>query len=298
MTSSQSSSSSKLSFKKILWFGLIWAALTFFFALTCQIFLTNQQPIWYRIILTIFEEGALLFSGYLCWRNWLCDSILSDRKIWLLLALGLILQAVSHFTYYFWEQVLGGNPDFSLANFGYLISYTLLVLGIILAVKYRAIDLSVWQWIVLLEIALAAIALVWYIGNPLEATQTLPEKSTSSESLSTWVSVTENLIRPIASYVNLYLVIADVTILVLTSTLLITFWGGRFSQTWLAIAFGGLWLYIADTLYAYSIAKTGFFATGIIDSFWTFSAIFFCLGATWEYETSIYSRRHSASRKG
>jgi hypothetical protein len=291
MTNPRFLSSFQLRFKRILLLSSIWTILTFVFVLACQVFLPDEQPLWYRITLIFFEEGALLFASYLCWRNWRFSSILSDRKIWLFFALGLIVEAASHFTYYFWEQILKGNPDFSLANWGYFISYTLLVLGMIFAVKFRAIDLSVWQWIVLSEIAFAAIWLVWYVGNPLEASQTLLEVSVQGKSLPAWVFAIEKSIAPIAGYINLYLVVADVAILVLTSTLLINFWGGRFSQTWLAIAFGGLWLYIADTLYAYAIAKSGFFATGIIDSFWTFSAIFFCLGATWEYETSTHPRR-------
>jgi hypothetical protein len=275
-------------FKNIFIGGIIWAILTFILCLSCQLFFPNQQPFWYRIALTVFEEGAFCFAGYLCWRNYLCTRILSHPKIWLFLALGSIVQALSHCTYYFWEQVLQGNPDFSIASFGYMTSYTFLAWGIILAVKYRAINLLVWQRFTLITIAVGAILLAWQNGNPLEiSTQNFPLVNKNPPA---WVLATDNFLRPATGYFNLYLVFADVLILILAIALLITFWGGRFSQTWLAIANGGLWLYIADTIYAYAVAKDGFFATGIIDSFWTFSAIFFALGASWEYDTSTRPR--------
>jgi hypothetical protein len=288
MTSSSSFFLSKLRFKHIFIGGVVWAILIFTLCLFCQLFFPNQQPFWYRITLTIFEEGAFCFAGYLCWRNYLCPRILSQPKIWLFLALGLIIQALSHCTYYFWEQILQGNPDLSIASFGYITSYTFLVWGIILAVKHRAINLLIWQRFALIGIAFSAIILAWHNGNPLEIpTQTL---ALSTKDTPAWVLATDNFLRPITGYLNLYLVFADVFILILAIALLITFWGGRFSQTWLSIASGGLWLYIADTIYAYAVAKDGFFATGIIDSFWTFSAIFFALGASWEYDTSTRPR--------
>lgn len=279
---------SKFRFKHIFIGGVIWAILTFILCLLCQLFFPNQQPFWYRILLTILEEGALFFAGYLCWRNYLCPRILSQPKIWLFLALGLVVEALSHFTYYFWEQVLQGNPDISIASFGYMASYTFLAWGIILAVKHRAINLLVWQKLALITIALCAIFLAWQNGNPLE----IPTQNSLliGKNPPVWVLATDNFLRPITGYFNLYLVFADVLILILAIALLITFWGGRFSQTWLAIASGGLWLYIADTIYAYAVARDGFFATGIIDSFWTFSAIFFALGASWEYDTSTRPR--------
>lgn len=288
MTSFFSFFLSNFRFKYVFIGGIIWSILTFILGLSCQLLFPNQQPFWYRITLTIFEEGAFCFAGYLCWRNYLCTRILSHPKIWLFLALGSLVQALSHCTYYFWEQVLQGNPDFSIASFGYMTSYTFLAWGIILAVKYREINLLVWQRFTLIAISIGAILLAWHNGNPLEiSTQNslLLDKNTPA-----WVLATDNFLRPMTGYFNLYLVLADVVILILAIALLITFWGGRFSQTWLAIASGGLWLYIADTIYAYAVAKDGFFATGIIDSFWTFSAIFFALGASWEYDTSTRPR--------
>jgi hypothetical protein len=268
------------------------ATFSLVFTISSQWMFPTEKPLWYYLGVMFSEEGAFFFAAYLCWRNWLCSRLLSDRQIWLFLALGLAAQAISNLVYYFWELILGGNPDLSIANFGYLVTYLSLLWGMLQAVNFRRIELSIWQWIVLLEILFGAVWLAWIGANPNQMSEASNAESVNAlANLPAWASAIEKMMIPIVDYINLSLVVADVIMLILAMTLLITFWGGRFSQTWLAIALGAMWLYMADTWYAYVVAKTNTTPEGIIDSFWTLSAIFFALGATWEYETSTRPRR-------
>jgi hypothetical protein len=44
-----------------------------------------------------------------------------------------------------------------------------------------------------------------------------------------------------------------VVLLIIAGTLLVAFWGGRFSQSWKLIAIAAFCLYIADMFFAYAI---------------------------------------------
>jgi hypothetical protein len=292
MTSSQSSSSSKLSFKNTSLYCLIWALVALAFTILGQSIMPTEKPLWYQIGNIVIEEGAFLFAAYLCWRNWLCSRLLSDRQIWLFFSLGLAMQAISNFIYYGWELILKSDPELSIAHLSYLISYLFLLAGIVQAVKFRRLELSIWQWIVWLEIFLGAVWLAWIVANPnFQAETSIPGSGNASANLPAWASAIESSMAPIVDYINLSIVAIDVILLTLAMALLITFWGGRFSQTWLAIAIGAILLYIADTWYAYMVAITSNIPSGLNNVMWTLSAIGFALGATWEYETSTRPRR-------
>jgi hypothetical protein len=90
--------------------------------------------------------------------------------------------------------------------------------------------------------------------------------------------------------VNLFYVVADVFILIIATTLLLAFWGGRFSQSWRMIAAAAVCLYIADmwlkfatsSLYGSQAYQSG----GLLEVFWVFSGVLFGIGAVLEFDLS------------
>jgi heme A synthase len=56
-------------------------------------------------------------------------------------------------------------------------------------------------------------------------------------------------------------IIGDVVLLIIAGTLLVAFWGGRFSQPWKLLAVAAICLYIADIFFAYTV-NTGSYVEG------------------------------------
>jgi hypothetical protein len=102
----------------------------------------------------------------------------------------------------------------------------------------------------------------------------------------------------LSSIFNTLYTLADVVLLVLATTLLLAFWGGRFSQSWRMIAAGALSLYIADLWFAYASKVIPDYESGELPEVcWVFSGIFFAIGAALEYNLSTRSRRTSGRRR-
>jgi hypothetical protein len=279
----------KLSFKleNIIAIAIAWAFLAFFFDLLFHNPLPNETlPLWSDVGIVFFEETALFGSSWLCLKNWFYPRLLSDRRIWLLFAIGLILQLVANLIYAYWKLVLYRSPTVSLADPFYFSSYLALVLGTVLAVRYRGINLSTGQISILSGVAGLSVWLAWIDSRPL-ATDNTPSNVSGVVTLAPeWVLAIERTLKPIVGFINLSLVLADAILIVLAVSLLLTFWGGRFSRTWMAIAAGSFLLYIADTSYAIVAARTGSEPIGVIDCLWIVSFLLFGIGAAFEYDAS------------
>ena len=90
----------------------------------------------------------------------------------------------------------------------------------------------------------------------------------------------------------------DIVLLIIAGTLLVAFWGGRFSQSWKLIAVAAVFLYLADMFFLYA-NNTNTYVEGVVwEVFWTLSAVFFWLGAVVEHAVSVNSRRSSRRRRG
>lgn len=105
-----------------------------------------------------------------------------------------------------------------------------------------------------------------------------------------WVLGVEEMLKPSAELTSLFYVVLDIILLVFSGTLVLTFWGGQFSRTWLAVTIPALLIYIADVRYAYVAARGNFETGGVLDTLWVFSAILFGIGAALEYDLSISLR--------
>ncbi|MEO0532843.1 MAG: hypothetical protein AAF215_03130 [Cyanobacteria bacterium P01_A01_bin.123] len=107
----------------------------------------------------------------------------------------------------------------------------------------------------------------------------------------------DQVLSPLEDVAGILYLIGDCVLVIIATTLLVAFWGGRFSQSWKLIAIAAFCLYIADMFFAYNVGLDTYEEGRLWEVFWTFSAIFFALGAAVEYEISTKSRRTSRRRR-
>ncbi|MBC1299690.1 hypothetical protein GNF11_33305, partial [Nostoc sp. UCD122] len=206
---------------------------------------------WYVIGTNIFEALAYLGASILCLRNWLSPQIVSGRNVWLLIGLGMLSYFVGGIIFGYTEIVLKDEPDVSVGDIFFVLTYLLLGAGMILAVASRRINLEKWQWLIVLAIAVFGSLLAWWISM---------QQGTPSELL--------------VAILNWFYVVSDVVLLIIATTLLLAFWGGRVSQSWRMIAAAAFSLYIADMWFKYAQGPN--YQSGeILEVFWVFSGVLF-----------------------
>jgi hypothetical protein len=133
------------------------------------------------------------------------------------------------------------------------------------------------------------------VAKPTVAPATVPEATTSAPA---WIVAIDEQLKPFATPVGLFYVVADVLLLIIATMLLLAFWGGRFSQSWRMIAAAALSLYIADMWFKWAEKQPDYQSGSLPEVFWVFSGVLFAIGAALEYDTSTSSRsRRSGARK-
>ncbi len=148
--------------------GIAWGvmALLYFLLFSVPDAATGEKPLWYVIGTYIFECGAFLAASFACLRNWQSPQIVSGRNVWLGIGLGMLSFFVGNLLFGCWELVWALDPDVSLGDFFYMLTYLLLGWGMFLAVFSRRLNLELWQWGTLVAIATAAIALAVWVATP------------------------------------------------------------------------------------------------------------------------------------
>jgi hypothetical protein len=126
----------------------------------------------------------------------------------------------------------------------------------------------------------------------------VPEPVAENSFAPGWVLQLDGLLEPLADGVGLLYLIGDIVLLIIAGTLLVAFWGGRYSQSWKLIAIAAFCLYIADMFFAYAVNTDTYLEGSLWEVFWTFSAVFFGLGAVVENAISVNSRRSTRRRRG
>lgn len=112
----------------------------------------------------------------------------------------------------------------------------------------------------------------------------------------TWATALDEQLLPLANIVSWLYIVGDVLLVVMATTLLLAFWGGRFSQSWRFIAAAAFSFYIADIWFNYAISYIPNYQTGALpEVFWVFSGCLFGIGAALEYDLS--TRRRSTRRR-
>ena len=104
---------------------------------------------------------------------------------------------------------------------------------------------------------------------------------------SNWVTDVENFLQPLKTPVNFFYIVADVFLLIIATTLLLAFWGGRFALSWRMIAAAAFCFYIGDSWFKYATDHIENYQSGfLLEVFWVFSGVLFAIGAILEYDTS------------
>jgi hypothetical protein len=123
-----------------------------------------------------------------------------------------------------------------------------------------------------------------------------PQPEKTAEEVPAWAIALEKQLEPLASTVGWLYIIGDVILVVMATTLLLAFWGGRFSLSWRFIAAASLSYYIADLWFNYATRYITNYETGALpEVFWIFSGCLFAIGAALEFDLS--TRRRSARRR-
>ncbi|MDY6803048.1 MAG: hypothetical protein SXA11_04475 [Cyanobacteriota bacterium] len=331
-----STSKSLLSAQTVVISGIVWGVVALLFFLLFSVPLPGEElPLWYSIGTYVFELGAFLIASIVCFRNWRSPQMVSGRNVWLLIGLGMLFYFLAGVVFGFWELLWELDPDVSLADLFYILSYVCLGWGMTLAVTSKRLNLEVWQWGVLSGVAVGGIAFGIWIASPtlfgllpgdepapIEAvspeaatadaptlensdSQTAPvvldasEEEEEEESLAPPViEKIDEILEPFAYSVNLFYIVADVFLLIVATALLLAFWGGRFSQSWRMIAAATFSLYIADMYFKWADAQAeGAYESGaLLEVFFVFTAILFGIGAVLEHDISTRSRQSRRRR--
>ncbi|MBD2775107.1 hypothetical protein [Iningainema tapete] len=241
----------------------------------------ERRADWYVIGTNIFEAVAYLGAGILCLRNWRSPQIVSGPNVWLAIGMGMLCYFLGGIFFGYTEIILKEQPIISLGDVFFITSYLCLGVGMILAVTSRRLNLEKWQWAIVVAIGTLASALTWLISN-------LPE--VAKEDVPAWA---EN----IATILNWFYVTSDVLLLMIATTLLLAFWGGRVSLSWRMIAAATFSLYIADMWFKYTEKIPNYQSGEILEVFWIFSALLFGMGAVLEYDASLTRTRRERGRK-
>ena len=324
--------SSILSAQNLVIFGIVWAVLALLFFLLFSVTPEGEElPLWYSIGTYVFELGAFLVAALVCYRNWQSPQMVSGRNVWLGFGLGCFFYFVGGVLFGFWELVWHLDPDVSLADLFYILSYVFLGWGMVLAVSSKRLNLEIWQWAAILGVAVGGTALAVWVADPSffglvgsEETavieQVAPETTATSTTSTaapavmsaaeeeaeeettapSWVVGLDRKLEPLATGVNLFYIIGDVFLLILATALILAFWGGRFSQSWRMIAFATFSLYVADMYFKWTDSRSQgeYESGGLLEVFFVFTGILFAIGAVLEYDISTRSRQSRRGRRG
>jgi hypothetical protein len=134
------------------------------------------------------------------------------------------------------------------------------------------------------------------VVTPAAAEPVVPAKEVPGKEIPAWAIALEKQLEPLATTVSWLYIIGDVILVVMATTLLLAFWGGRFSMSWRFIAAASISYYIADLWFNYATRYIENYETGALpEVFWIFSGCLFAIGAALEFDLS--TRRRSARRR-
>jgi hypothetical protein len=325
-----STTKSVLSVQTIVLTATAWAVISLLFFLLFSISTGQERPEWYRVVTYFLEEIAFLAAGFLCFRNWRSSAIVSGKTVWLAIGLGMFFYFIGNLFFAYWEVGLGIEPDVSPGDFFFIPAYVFLGWGILRAVMSKRLDLTPVRWGIWGAIAIAGIAIAVVVTQPSNTINSTSIDSTSTDSTSTdstsappaltqpivgsspsaspipspdvaavepaiqapaWAIALEDQLRPFADYISWLYIVGDVILVVMATTLLLAFWGGRFALSWRFIAFAAFSYYIADVWFNYATNNIPNYQTGALpEVFWIFSGCLVAIGAALEYDLSTRRR--------
>lgn len=276
-----------------------WAVISLLFFLLFSISTNQQRPEWYSVATYFLEQVAFLGAGILCFRNWRSPAIVSGRTVWLAIGLGMFSYFIGNLFFAYWELGLGIDPDVSPGDFFFIPAYIFLGWGILRAVMSKRLDLTPVQWAILVAIAIVGIAVAVIVTQPSGSVTVaeVPAPTVRVTEVPAWATALEQQLLPFSNVITWLYIIGDVILVVMATTLLLAFWGGRFALSWRFIAFAAFSYYIADVWFNYATSNIPDYQTGALpEVFWIFSGCLISIGAALEYDLS--TRRRSSRRRG
>ncbi len=284
------SSKSFLSLQTIVLIAVAWGILALLFSLLFSLPVEEASGVakraqWYIISTYIFQSIAYLSSVILCFRNMLNPSIISGRSVWLGIGFGQLSYLIGNLILGYWEVILKQEPtNVSPADLFFVGTYLFLGGGMISALNARRVHLERWQWVTVAIIAIVGVGIGLGVST---GGTTAPIEPTSP----IWSPAIEKSLL-------LFYTVADVLLLIIATMVLLTFWGGRFAQSWRLIALAVFSLYIGDVWLSYAQNHIENYQSGaLLEVFWVFSGVLFTISAAVEYELSSRSRREKRGRK-
>jgi hypothetical protein len=292
-----------LSVQNIVLAATFWAVLALLFFLTFSTAAPGEpRPDWYQKITYILENIAFLGAGFLCLRNWRSSQIVSGGTVWLALGLGMLSYFIGNLLLAYWEIGLGQEPAVSPGDFFFILTYMFLGWGMLRAVISRELNLTPLQWVLLSLIAVGGVVIAIASGySPVEvgvdaaadAATPIPTEGTDSPA---WALALEEQLAIIEAPVKWLYIVGDVILVVMASTLLLAFWGGRFAISWRFIALSAFSFYVADIWFNYATNYIEDYQTGALpEVFWIFSPCLVAIGAALEHDLS--TRRQGRRRR-
>jgi hypothetical protein len=158
----------------IISFELIWAFLAILFFLLFSVADRAGYPVWYSWGTAVFELVAYFVGMLLCFRNVLSPKIVSGRRVWLCMGLGMFFYFVGGVFFTYWEVVLGREPIVSPGDLFYIIAYVCWILAMVLAVSERRLHLEPLQWIVLILVGMVGVLIAVLLST------SSPDKQTAN----------------------------------------------------------------------------------------------------------------------
>lgn len=277
--------------QNILLANIAWGVLALLYFLLFSAEVPNadgelRRASWYITGTNIFEALAYLGAGILCLRNWRSRQIVSGRNVWLLFGIGMLSYCLGGIIFGVIEIILKQDPTPSVADIFFVVTYLLVGIGMVLAVASRRINLEAWQWIIVLAIAAFGSALAWLISQ-----QDPTTTAATTEAVSGWK-------EQVGTFLNWFYVVSDVLLLIIATSLLLAFWGGRASLPWQMIAVATFSLYIADIWAKWAETKVANYESGgVLEVGWVLSGVLFGMGAALEFEASSKRSRRERGRK-
>jgi hypothetical protein len=199
--------------------------------------------------------------------------MVSSGKVWLLIGLGMFAYFIGGLVFGFIEIGLKQEPDVSIADIFFVLTYLCLGTGMALALLSRRINLEAWQWPIVVAVGGLGSFLAWLISQKEQAST-----------------------EQITFLLNLFYIVSDVVLLIIATIMLLAFWGGKVSLSWRMIAAAAFSLYIADMWFKF--AQGPDYQSGdILEVFWVFSGVLFGMGAVLEYDASLSLKRRDRGRK-
>ena len=310
-----------LSAQNLVLFGIFWAVASLLFFLLFSIQIPGvERPFWYTIGTYILEGGAFLISSLLCFRNWRSPQIVSGRSVWLGFFLGMASYFVGIILFGFWELYWELDPDVSLGDVFFLLTYFSIGISMFLAIFSRRLNLGFWQWVGVFGIGAIGALFAFAVSNPelfpflssnIEVQEVAPapageaadlveapeieEEVEEAADAPGWVLAIDEFAEPWADNVNLAYIVLDVALLVIATALFLAFWGGRYSRSWQMIAFATVCLFVADIWFKWAENQPDYQSGDLLEVFYVFYPVLLWIGAVLENSLSSSSGR---SRRG